>query len=38
MRYLAATLMSLSLSATALAQAPDARWPDRPIRMIVPLP
>jgi len=35
---LAATLMSLSLSATALAQAPDARWPDRPIRMIVPLP
>ena len=30
--------LSLALSAAALAQAPDARWPDRPIRMIVPLP
>src|SRR3979490_2790943 len=38
MRYPAPTFLPLAWCARGWAQAPDARWPDRPIRMIVPLP
>ncbi len=39
MTGLAALLLSIAMTGTVLAQsAPDTHWPDKPIRIIVPLP
>jgi tripartite-type tricarboxylate transporter receptor subunit TctC len=38
MRFALALVLALGNATGALAQAAEARWPDRPVRMIVPLP
>jgi tripartite-type tricarboxylate transporter receptor subunit TctC len=38
MRVFLAVLLAVGSAAPALAQSAEARWPDHPIRMIVPLP
>src|SRR5215213_9687521 len=38
MRLALAPILAIAMASGALAQPGEARWPDKPIRMIVPLP